>query len=1750
MSQRGGQQYISNQFDKIRVLGKGSFGTATVHRRRADCTLVVLKEIDLSKFHSEQQRSSAIQEARIMSKLNHNNIIKYYNAYTTDSKLIIEMEYASIGTLQAYLSFQSQLLDEQEILVIFRQIGSGLSYLHSKGIIHLDLKMANIFITIEGLVKIGDFGIAQFMQSSQSALSDQSAPKNKKGCKKRPTNNDNNSHQLGTLAYSSPERCLGNQTDFKSDIWSLGCILYELITSKPLFSASSLPELVLSITRIQYQPIKRIVSPALTDIFTQTISREPIDRPTAEDLVCLTDQLLSRLQFHKQRSLMMQTKQHRPNHHRFDLSTDAACLGLANREPDSSPSINYPHSLVYQVRLDTRHIQVDRVNLPQTKRIKEICKGKSHYLVLTYDSVVYGWGSRNIGQLGACNLTSSSSCTNPNDFNAGVSSGRALNRISRSARNSMNARDWQLAQGQQLHSTPPSLASSAHTLISTPSNHNQQQQPQHPLNTHQVRAANQILSKQLVMSMLEKSQPVSRPFVLNELNNRKIIQVAAGNDFSVFLSRTGIVLTCGEGSTGCLGRGDFQSCFVPCMVDSLLNCDVVSVSCGPKHVVAVCGNGRVFAWGKWTGGRLGVSIGPGNSTIISNGATMGTTSYKASKRHSALASNQTVIGKYVVRPQLVEFPDDVFIKSAYCCDRGTIFIDSNDQCWACGSNRFNKLGLDIKRRFKRTIIVEQCWLPTEIQALSKYKIISCSIGKNHSSFITTEGKSLILGHDIDHSHRLRSNIVDNRLSHRRISSQLQTNRHKRKSWLQEQHQQTLQANTRTGQPVLSQSTGDMNKNLPHYKELTRSMLHHDQLSSFKKEEEATTTTSPKIANVPKYKVKRLYRQQIDSYLRQSRGMRKMPFECVLGVNCTSKFTLAMTNDNRIYFWGTRSYEKGEPCLSSMYLDCCTRTKHNVDSIEPQLISSSSDECFIKIGSTNSPLMSIIQTLGSDQPIIHAQDPRLTADSLADLWILDYRPSDSSSSSSSSSCCSSSVSNSSLSSVCSCRSTCSCDCSQLAPNVRQQNLLDSDNEDDDCTKHDAILEPQPILSLYVPSMFNHNTSALRLVKLFCFDEDRFYLVLDTTVKLQASSFSRPISRSPRIAHQTNRGQHQQQPSSPKLKLNILRESLTLDVDRQRELAANETKSASTRNLVSRTPPIGLTQNGNSFQPPADQNLPLADTSIKQPDEIGLKQTNDFDCKLGMDDSDTSDASSDEPAPEDQTNNTNTEGSCTTSNTPTPVNNTNNSAFSLEEPRSLSTFAAPMGNHIIVTPRMKSLDQNSQQLQPLEFNQPSMDHLEEGDEEAASSQEASSRFPMAMIGSPSVASNGRSHLSVRGRRRRARLQTKSESTTFTGEDVDETSSMPSWVRNEYIQQNQSPTSDNEHLFAIESSANEDTVCGLESDREETLATITNYTQMQPVEETLALGTDQNEQPRESEPLDLDAPHVSDEPAGGGSALGTSPIEGPSSTIMRRNISMSQPDISSKRHQQDQVNPILLSYRRASAVAADEAVVSQQNGCNLLDCYVYKLSSANHPSQSKIGCSYQSSYVNSIVSSGSVNPLIKTLDLSELNGERRELLAEMPMKASLDMDGEDEAHSLPNVARESMVLANGAHQMDNVSASMAEVSAVSGRENNSMTAGTLALKHQVIVSNGNDRNHSMPSASSEMLNINTKTSQTNELGTFLSRSALLYNQEQQVLLLQRERQLQQQQQHHMPSYQRNKTGSCSSINSLRRSFAKLFC
>lgn len=133
--------------------------------------------------------------------------------------------------------------------------------MHKKKVIHRDLKTQNIFLTKKNIIKIGDFGISRVLNSSEFAKT-----------------------MIGTPYYMSPE-CFGSRAyDFKSDIWSLGCCLYEMITLKHAFDAKEMPSLIFQILQGQPLPISPNYSQDLQNLVYQLLEKQPTKRPSIFDI--------------------------------------------------------------------------------------------------------------------------------------------------------------------------------------------------------------------------------------------------------------------------------------------------------------------------------------------------------------------------------------------------------------------------------------------------------------------------------------------------------------------------------------------------------------------------------------------------------------------------------------------------------------------------------------------------------------------------------------------------------------------------------------------------------------------------------------------------------------------------------------------------------------------------------------------------------------------------------------------------------------------------------------------------------------------------------------------------------------------------------------------------------------------------------------------------------------------------------------------------------------------------------------------------------------------------------------------------------------------------------------------------------------------------------------------------------------------------------------------------------------------------
>ncbi|NXK20121.1 NEK5 kinase, partial [Arenaria interpres] len=269
-----------DKYEIIKKIGEGSFGTIFLAKGKVDSEQCVVKEINLTKMPVKEKEASQ-KEVVLLAKMKHANIVTFYDSLQEKNKLYIVMEYCDGGDLMKRINMQHGVLfDEDQILSWFVQISLGLKHIHDKKILHRDVKAQNIFLSNDGRVaKLGDFGIARQLNSTMEFAHT---------C-------------VGTPYYLSPEICENRPYNNKTDIWSLGCVLYELCALKhPVirvltvvfllfsfikFEGNSLHQLVLKICRGRFHPVSPNYSYDLRILISQLFKISPRDRPSINSIL-------------------------------------------------------------------------------------------------------------------------------------------------------------------------------------------------------------------------------------------------------------------------------------------------------------------------------------------------------------------------------------------------------------------------------------------------------------------------------------------------------------------------------------------------------------------------------------------------------------------------------------------------------------------------------------------------------------------------------------------------------------------------------------------------------------------------------------------------------------------------------------------------------------------------------------------------------------------------------------------------------------------------------------------------------------------------------------------------------------------------------------------------------------------------------------------------------------------------------------------------------------------------------------------------------------------------------------------------------------------------------------------------------------------------------------------------------------------------------------------------------------------------
>ncbi|XP_045408484.1 serine/threonine-protein kinase Nek1 isoform X6 [Lemur catta] len=251
------------KYVRLQKIGEGSFGKAVLVKSTEDGRQYVIKEINISRMSSKEREESR-REVAVLANMKHPNIVQYKESFEENGSLYIVMDYCEGGDLFKRINAQKGILfQEDQILDWFVQICLALKHVHDRKILHRDIKSQNIFLTKDGTVQLGDFGIARVLNSTVELA---------RTC-------------IGTPYYLSPEICENKPYNNKSDIWALGCVLYEMCTLKHAFEAGSMKNLVLKIISGSFPPVSLHYSYDLRSLLSQLFKRNPRDRPSVNSIL-------------------------------------------------------------------------------------------------------------------------------------------------------------------------------------------------------------------------------------------------------------------------------------------------------------------------------------------------------------------------------------------------------------------------------------------------------------------------------------------------------------------------------------------------------------------------------------------------------------------------------------------------------------------------------------------------------------------------------------------------------------------------------------------------------------------------------------------------------------------------------------------------------------------------------------------------------------------------------------------------------------------------------------------------------------------------------------------------------------------------------------------------------------------------------------------------------------------------------------------------------------------------------------------------------------------------------------------------------------------------------------------------------------------------------------------------------------------------------------------------------------------------
>ena len=228
---------LDGRYEIQEIVGVGGMSVVYKAHDEIDDRTVAIKVLKEELLESEEFRRRFKNESKAIAVMDHPNIVKVYDVGLGDRVQYIVEEYIDGITLKEYIE-QQGVLPWKDALYFATQILCALQHAHDKGIVHRDIKPQNIMLLKDGTIKVTDFGIARFARSEQRTMTDKA---------------------IGSVHYISPEQAKGEATDAKSDLYSVGVLLYEMLTGKLPFDADSAVSVALMQVQQKAVPPSQIV---------------------------------------------------------------------------------------------------------------------------------------------------------------------------------------------------------------------------------------------------------------------------------------------------------------------------------------------------------------------------------------------------------------------------------------------------------------------------------------------------------------------------------------------------------------------------------------------------------------------------------------------------------------------------------------------------------------------------------------------------------------------------------------------------------------------------------------------------------------------------------------------------------------------------------------------------------------------------------------------------------------------------------------------------------------------------------------------------------------------------------------------------------------------------------------------------------------------------------------------------------------------------------------------------------------------------------------------------------------------------------------------------------------------------------------------------------------------------------------------------------------------------------------------------